>query len=187
MKKWKALTSSAITASFLFIGIPADAGAKETINYSIFELPKSGVLKEGTRGEYVKILQRALNKVVKAGLTVDGYFGAITKKAVLAYQKTKPGLKADGIYGTKTHAALSKDINSFGFSEGTLKEGSRGKAVVTLQKGLNDLGYGLKVDGVYGPKTKAAVIKFQKRFPELTPNGIFDAKTRVLLDKVLHD
>ena len=68
-----------------------------------------------------------------------------------------------------------------------LKEGSRGEAVKTLQKALNDLGYGLKVDGHYGAKTKAAVIKFQKQHPELKADGIFGAKTRILLDKVLHD
>ena len=36
-------------------------------------------------------------------------------------------------------------------------------------------------------KTKAAVIKFQKQHPELKADGIFGAKTRILLDKVLHD
>ena len=68
-----------------------------------------------------------------------------------------------------------------------LKEGSRGEAVKTLQKALNDLGYGLTADGHYGLKTKAAVIKFQKQHPELKADGIFGAKTRILLDKVLHD
>ena len=33
-------------------------------------------------------------------------------------------------------------------------------------------------------KTKAAVIKFQKQHPELKADGIFGAKTRILLDKV---
>ena len=96
-------------------------------------------------------------------------------------------MKDTGIYDRSTHEALSKEINSFGFENVVLKEGSRGEAVRTLQKGLNQLGYSLKVDGHLGPKTKAAVIKFQKQYPELTPNGIFDTKTRNLLDKVLHD
>ena len=64
-----------------------------------------------------------------------------------------------------------------------LKEGSRGEAVKTLQKALNDLGYGLKADGHYGAQTKAAVIKFQKQHSELKADGIFGAKTRVLILK----
>ena len=187
LKKWKAITASILTASVLFMGVPSETSAQENLNYSIFELPKSGYLNQGARGENVKILQRALNKVVSAGLAVDGVYGAKTKNAVLKFQKTSKSLKDTGIYDRNTHKALSEKINSFGFSNVVLKEGSRGEAVRTLQKGLNNLGYGLTVDGSFGPKTKAAVIKFQKRYPELTPNGIFDAKTKNLLDKVLHD
>ncbi|USK58298.1 peptidoglycan-binding domain-containing protein [Peribacillus asahii] len=187
MKKWKAMTASILAASVLFMGVPLETSAQETIDYSIFELPKSGYLKQGDRGENVKILQRALNEVVSAGLAVDGVYGAKTKNAVLKFQKTSKSLKDTGVYDRKTHEALSEKVNSYGFAKVVLKEGSRGEAVRILQKGLNELGYGLKVDGHFGPKTKAAVIKFQKRYPELTPNGIFDKKTRNLLDKVLHD
>ena len=40
--------------------------------------------------------------------------------------------------------------------------GSRGSWVKTLQEMLNSNGYNLAVDGKYGPKTKAAVIGYQK-------------------------
>ena len=187
MKKWKVIIASVLTASALWIGVPLETNAQENIDYSIFELPKSGYLKQGVRGGNVRILQRALNKAVSAKLVVDGVYGTKTKNAVLKFQKTSKSLKDTGIYDRSTHEALSKEINSFGFANVVLKEGSRGEAVRTLQNGLNQLGYGLKVDGHFGPKTKEAVIKFQKQYPELTPNGIFDTKTRNLLDKVLHD
>ncbi len=57
------------------------------------------VLKKGSKGEDVKILQQALN--IKA----DGDFGAKTEAAVKAFQKSK-GLVADGIVGSKTWEAL---------------------------------------------------------------------------------
>lgn len=187
MKKWKAFAAAIVTAFVLLAGGPFETSAKEILNYSIFDLPKSGYLKKGDRGENVKILQRALNETVSSNLVVDGIYGPRTKSAVLKFQKTSKDLKDTGIYDGGTHEALSKIINSFNFANLELKEGSRGEAVRTLQKALNDLGNGLKVDGHFGPKTKSAVIKFQKQHAELTPNGIFDSETRNLLDKVLHD
>lgn len=41
--------------------------------------------------------------------------------------------------------------------------GSRGEAVKTLQKRLNALGAGLRVDGVWGPKTQAAVETYKTK------------------------
>ena len=186
LNKLKKMSATVLTASVLLLGIPAGgANAQESVNYSIFDL--SGIMKEGSKGEDVKILQRALNKAMGAELSEDGIFGPNTKTAVMAFQKSKNTLKVDGVYGPKTHAELSKEINSFGFENTVLKVGSRGEAVKTLQKGLNDMSYNVTVDGIYGPQTKEAVIKFQKRFPELVNDGIFGPKTRVVMDKVLND
>ena len=45
----------------------------------------------------------------------------------------------------------------------TLRLGSRGTAVLQLQQALNALGYDCgSVDGIFGSKTKAAVLAFQK-------------------------
>lgn len=57
-------------------------------------------LKKGSKGEDVKILQKALNIA-----PVDGDFGIKTESAVKAFQKSK-GLVADGIVGNKTWEAL---------------------------------------------------------------------------------
>jgi len=43
----------------------------------------------------------------------------------------------------------------------TLRRGSSGEDVRTLQRSLNERGYGLEVDGRFGPGTEAAVRRFQ--------------------------
>ncbi len=59
----------------------------------------------------------------------------------------------------------------------TIKEGSKGDAVKNAQNLLNKKGnYGLVADGVFGAKTKAAVIDFQKK-NGLTADGIVGPKT----------
>ena len=44
----------------------------------------------------------------------------------------------------------------------TIREGSTGPYVITLQQDLNVLGYGLAVDGDFGPLTNNAVLAFQR-------------------------
>ena len=60
------------------------------------------ILKKGSRGEQVKLLQRHLH------LYEDGIFGKLTRDAVIAYQLAH-GLKADGIVGAKTWNAILGD------------------------------------------------------------------------------
>ena len=63
-------------------------------------------LKNGDRGVAVTQLQDALNLAGAAPqLEVDGIFGPLTKTAVVAFQRGH-GLKADGIAGEATIAAL---------------------------------------------------------------------------------
>lgn len=57
------------------------------------------LLKEGSRGEDVRQLQRMLHCIA------DGIFGPVTKEAVVEFQKSH-GLAADGIVGPLTAAAL---------------------------------------------------------------------------------
>ena len=62
-----------------------------------------------------------------------------------------------------------------------LKQGNSGTNVKTLQQKLKNWGYySGAVDGVFGPKTKAAVILFQKR-NGLVADGIVGAKTLAAL------
>lgn len=63
----------------------------------------------------------------------------------------------------------------------TLTQGSRGQEVIKLQQALKDKGYNVTVDGIYGAKTRQAVIQFQKD-NNLTPDGIAGAKTLAKLN-----
>ena len=58
------------------------------------------LLKQGSKNNYVMILQDALNNMGRP-LSIDGVFGKNTKNAVINFQKYY-GLKADGIVGCST-------------------------------------------------------------------------------------
>lgn len=67
----------------------------------------------------------------------------------------------------------------------TLKLGSTGAAVTTLQKNLTKLGYDTKgTDGIFGNDTKNAVITFQKAYG-LTADGIVGTATQNAITKAL--
>lgn len=65
-----------------------------------------GVMVRGMKGTAIERLQRALEDAGYYALTIDGDFGPGTEGAVKAFQRAH-GLKADGIVGRKTNAALA--------------------------------------------------------------------------------
>ena len=114
------------------------------------------VLREGARGDSVEDLQRSLKAAGFNPGPVDGWFGPQTERAVLSFQSSR-GITVDGVVGPQTwgqlHAATSQ----------TLDRGDRGAAVSVLQGRLQDLGYSPgPVDGIFGPRTEAAVKAFQR-------------------------
>lgn len=71
------------------------------------------VLRKGSKGKEVEVLQTNLNKAINAGLAVDGDFGSKTEKAVKDFQK-KYGLVVDGIYGPKSQAKMQEVTSAKG-------------------------------------------------------------------------
>ncbi len=63
------------------------------------------VLKTGSTGASVELLQLALNRAGFGPLDTDGLFGSRTKQVLTAFQRSK-GLSADGIAGPATNMAL---------------------------------------------------------------------------------
>jgi peptidoglycan hydrolase-like protein with peptidoglycan-binding domain len=139
-----------------------------------------GTLSVGSRGPAVEELQTLLaDRGYRPGPS-DGVFGNQTRTAVKAFQSDQ-GLTADGIVGSATMAALEKaPVSDTGSttSTGILRTGSRGPEVVVLQDHLSDQGYSVGPhDGVFGPLTKAAVVRFQKD-SKLVPDGKAGPRTR---------
>lgn len=99
-------------------------------------------------------------------------------------------LKADGWATSSTYVnTLTSTVKKHGLTQydnntsnikpldPLLKKGSRGEAVITAQALLVAAGYDLgKIDGIFGPKTDAAVRKFQSD-NKLMVDGIIGAKT----------
>lgn len=79
----------------------------------------------------------------------------------------------------------SSVVPSVASSNPNLKSGSTGAQVTLLQHDLNYvMKSGLDADGSFGPKTKAALIAFQKKYG-LTQDGIYGSKSEAQMRSVL--
>ena len=131
-------------------------------------VPDMPMVYRGCTGDAVKTLQDKLNTLGYNSGNVDGIFGAKTYAAVTAFQKAN-GLGVDGIVGKLTWGKLYGVSPAMPVETTTVvgrpmvSHGSRGDAVRKLQELLTAMGYDCgSVDGIFGSKTKAAVLAFQK-------------------------
>jgi peptidoglycan hydrolase-like protein with peptidoglycan-binding domain len=129
------------------------------------------LVQKGDTGGRVRAIQYLL-KARGAKLTVNGVFGTATENAVKAFQ-TFVGLPAVGSVGPKTWPKLII----------TVQNGSTGGGVSAVQWQLrNEYGFTtLAVDGIFGPKTEAAVKSFQKKY-RLAQDGIVGPNTWMALE-----
>ena len=67
---------------------------------------------------------------------------------------------------------------------GALGQGAQGEPVRRLQQGLAAVGYGLAPDGDFGPVTAAVVRAFQRHYRQTCVDGVADAETAALLERV---
>ena len=161
-------------------------------------------LRAGSRGPNVVILQVALNRISQSYPAIpkipaiDGIFGARTENAVRSFQRIF-NLTPDGIVGQATWNAVVRlytavtrlaELRSQGQQfyainwspPNTLQIGSTGDKVRQLQYMLAILSDFIpsippvRVDGVFGPATRSAVLAAQRRFV-LPETGSVDART----------
>ena len=77
---------------------------------------------------------------------------------------------------------VNNTVNTYNFGTTTLKNGSRGNAVMELQRFLNaKLNLGLVLDGKLGPKTITVIKKWQKD-NGLVSDGLVGAKTKMKMN-----
>ena len=161
-------------------------------------------LRVGSTGLDVQTIQTYLNRIrrnypsIPAITDNAGVFGNSTKAAVTAFQRIF-NLTADGIVGKGTWYKISSiytavarlgELDSEGNTLGigtvppsaTLRQGSTGQDVITLQYLLNVIGEyypsipTITQDGIFGSGTRRAVVAFQNQM-RLSPDGIVGART----------
>ena len=167
-----------------------NTSANTTTTTTVSNMGITRTLSYGSRGSDVKILQNALNKLGFSVGTADGIFGRMTKNGVIGFQKAN-GISASGTADANTVKAIAKKLGLVTTTTTTtttntntntttntsttsasklaysrlLKYGSRGTDVKALQAALNKLGFSCGTpDGVFGYKTKTAVMAFQRRY-----------------------
>ncbi|MGP4106400.1 peptidoglycan-binding domain-containing protein [Virgibacillus sp. L01] len=75
-----------------------------------FPLPDK-VLSQGTEGEAVKQVQRALKEINFNPGVIDGIYGPNTQDAVRRFQSMYAALANDGIYGPNTRKYIRMELN----------------------------------------------------------------------------
>jgi len=154
------------------------------------------VIRAGSMGEVVRRLQARLQELGYYTSRLDGVYLTDDIEAVRAFQSAN-GLKVDGKAGYETQTALYSDsairgnanstTDTSGALVNTLRYGSEGNEVTTLQNRLIALGYlAGSADGKFGRDTKSAVIAFQKA-NGLSADGVVgtDTSTRLYASNVV--
>ena len=145
------------------------------------------LVQEGDRGSEVIALQQRLQQLGYFQGNVTGYFGSLTKQAVISFQQAK-GLTADGLVGTNTQASLDDKLSSKPQpvqepAQDILQLGDRGSQVSTLQESLAAAGFRSGVNGIFDEATQNAVKRFQQA-RGLTVDGVVGSQTRAALPAI---
>jgi peptidoglycan hydrolase-like protein with peptidoglycan-binding domain len=131
---------------------------------------KPVVLRQGSRGTAVVVVQRALK------VAADSDFGPRTRAAVVTFQ-TQQHMTRDGIVNRTVWNRLEiRDYPLIAYRRVTLRQGSRGVAVVVAQRALR-----VTADGDFGPRTAAAV-KVVQASARLARTGVISGWTWVAIE-----
>jgi peptidoglycan hydrolase-like protein with peptidoglycan-binding domain/DNA invertase Pin-like site-specific DNA recombinase len=175
----------AIAASLLLLALPGTSIAGGAPKPTPSEA-NAGLLQLGAgyaaaaEAPRVRALQRELRSLGWRPGRLDGLFGPRTEAAVTRFQLAA-GLAADGIVGTHTRRALNRALR-YPLHRGAGYAAGGSPRVKSLQRELRSKGLRPgPVDGLYGPRTEAAVARLQRR-QGLPAKGVVDARTQRVLD-----
>ncbi len=139
------------------------------------------VLRRGSRGDMVTLLQEALKASGNDPQRIDGLFGTRTLAALKAFQK-QAGLPMTGVADDATWLAIAPYIDYSGIM---LRQGDTGMLVLILQNALRNAGYDPgPLDGIFGRRTLSAVLAFQKA-NRITADGVVGPRTWAALEPYL--
>lgn len=133
------------------------------------------------RNRYRNMAIESVNKIYdksnKEGFAFDVSLKEVrvSKAKKIVVRKAAPKSAAKKVTPNKTAIAIR--------GRGYIQRGDRGNDVRALQTELNKLGHGLVVDGIYGAKTRAAVVKFQKKY-KLAVDGVAGKNTIAKLNSL---
>jgi peptidoglycan hydrolase-like protein with peptidoglycan-binding domain len=150
----------------------------------------SGLIKRGARGDAVKQLQQFLRAAGHDVGTIDGVFGGKTLAGMRQFQEHQ-GLQPDGVVGPNTRGVIKRiaealpSAGALVRSNRVLRPGDRGGDVKQIQELLQLAGFSVGgADGVLGPKTQAAIERFQAQ-AGLTVDGKIGPNTRAQMSSSL--
>jgi peptidoglycan hydrolase-like protein with peptidoglycan-binding domain/sugar lactone lactonase YvrE len=150
---------------------PTVSTVSPTNNIDVFKSIASLPYKLGQKDKSIELLQITLKLkgYFPSTQEITGYYGPITEKALLKYQRDNLIIPISSTY-EKTSAITKTPIPTYLFTK-YLSVGTRDIQVKNLQKFLNNLGYTISVSGpgsidketeYFGPATRSALIKYQK-------------------------
>lgn len=145
------------------------------------------LLYEGMTSEVVKLYQMKLIYLQLLDCDATGFYGILTKTAVIAFQEGF-GLEQNGIITEETASLINRMVHTKAavlgkYGELTLTD--ENPAVSALQTLLSCMGYyNYEITGYYGDITKRAVIAFQVAYG-LHVDGIATITTLDLIKRVI--
>jgi len=156
---------------------PTTAGPGGTDSSCARTLAAYPVLEPGARGAAVRTLQCLLDDADFGPVAVDGVYGTETRAAVKRVEATLDGAAP---HPGRVDAGTWVVVISRSLGDVTLKLGSTGPDVVTLQRALRAAGASVTVDGRFGPQTGKAVERLQDA-NRIGADGIVAGETLFLL------